>query len=246
MTLLERCAPPLGLRFAVICLALATAVAGGAPAAAFEVSPIRVDLNAGAGATTTISIRNSSETPMPIEAFATRRVLTIDGQQSFQPADEDWLLFPPQVIVPAGETRALRAQYLGDPTVAQTQAYVVNIAQVPVEPVEGAQISVVFQFGVAVYVNPPGGVADLEVNSAAVEGEDLVVNVTNTGARYGILSQFELEADGGGGSLSLAGQALAERTDNPLILPGDTRVFRIREAAQIGGGAVTARFSPLQ
>lgn len=82
------------------------------------------------------------------------------------PSDERFQVFPPQALVPPGQSQAVRLQYIGNPSPPVSEAYVLNISQVPVVPPGASGITVVYRFGVAIYVNPKGAVADPALVSA--------------------------------------------------------------------------------
>ncbi|MGB5865220.1 MAG: fimbria/pilus periplasmic chaperone, partial [Sulfitobacter sp.] len=86
------------------------------PAAhAQRVEPMRFELEpSGNGTQTTLQVTNTRSFPITIEAVPS--VLTIDenGDETLTPADDDFLIFPPQVVIAAGKTQSIRVRYIGE------------------------------------------------------------------------------------------------------------------------------------
>ena len=78
-----------------------------------------------------------------------RRIVSEDGVQTLERADDEFLVFPPQFVVPQGGSQAVRFQYLGDPDIAQSIAYVIEAQEVPVVPEGFSGITTVYNLGAA-------------------------------------------------------------------------------------------------
>lgn len=214
----------------------------GTVAYAYEVSPMRVFLVPASGQSQgTIAINNTREQPLPVEMRVLRRVIAEDGTQSFVPADDDFIIFPPQFQVSAGNSQAVRFQYIGNPQVAESQGYVMQVAEVPVRQPGASGFSVVYNFGVAVYVDPPRASERLTVESAEVREGRLHLRVRNAGNKYGYINDNGLRIDRGGQSLDLSRDQAAERIENPLIPPNFTRTFEFAVPELTAPGTVTVR-----
>ena len=207
-------------------LAAMVAMFAGAIAFAYEVSPMRVFLVPGEGRTqATITVNNTRERALPIEMRVLRRHVAEDGTQTFTPADDDFIVFPPQIQIAEGTSQAIRFQYVGSPDISVGQAYVVQVTEVAVSPPGFSGINVTYNFGVAVYVEPPRAVERLTVVSAQVEGGLLRFQVRNDGTRWALLNDNALAIEAGGQRVELGRELYSERIDNPLIPPNVTRTF---------------------
>lgn len=212
----------LWLAFAII---VALALTGAARA--YEVTPMRVFLQPERGQnSTTITINNIREEPLPIEIQVLRRVVTADGEQIFEPADDEFITFPPQVQIPAGQSQAIRIQYVGTLT-ELAEAFVVQVTEVPVNKLEGTGIQFTYNFGVAVYVQPSRARARLSVGEAVAADGMLRFKVANSGNDYGFLTGQVLEYRVGTSRVTLTPDDVASLVSNPIVPPGATREFAV-------------------
>lgn len=153
--------------------ALALAAGGwlatASPAAAqLAVEPLFLEVHPGQSAA--IRARNTSDKQMTLELLITRRHVDREGNQTRTDADNDFILIPPQAVVPPLGAQVFRLQPL--PNDATTsESYFVTVKQLPVKmddiPGGGAQLQIVFAFDVAVHVVPDGADAKPELVSAA-------------------------------------------------------------------------------
>jgi P pilus assembly chaperone PapD len=233
-------------RWLRIAVALITAVALASAVRAYEVTPMRVFLQPDRGQTSaTITINNIREEPLPVEIQVFRRVVTADGEQVFEPAEEEFITFPPQVQIPAGQSQALRIQYVG--TLAEVaEAFVVQVTEVPVNKLEGTGIQFTYNFGVAVYVQPPRARARLAVSEASAAEGTLRFKVANSGNDYGFLTGQALEYRLGAARVTLTPDELAGLVANPIVPPGATREFAFPIAATTPGATPAAASGPAE
>ena len=154
---------------AVALLALVTAAT---PAFAMRVSPMVSELKAsGAGAVARIEVGNVSNKALPFETRITRIDFDADGKLIETPADEDFIVFPPQGLVPVSGRQVVRVQWVGRPDIPNSQAYYVSIRQLPVETdpqkIEGTEasvsINVLYTMKSLVVVAPSGAEPKVEV-----------------------------------------------------------------------------------
>jgi P pilus assembly chaperone PapD len=205
---------------------------------AYEVTPMRVFLQPDRGQNSaTITINNVRQEPLPIEIQVFRRVVTADGEQMFEPAEEEFITFPPQVQIPAGQSQAIRIQYVGE-LAELAEAFVIQVTEVPVNKLEGTGIQFTYNFGVAVYVQPSRARARLAVSEAAVVDGMLSFQVSNSGNDYGFLTGQALEYKVGTTRVTLSPDELATLLSNPIVPPGATRKFSFPLTAPQDGGAI--------
>lgn len=207
-------------------------LSGVAASSAFahEVSPMRVFLAPDAGArSSVVTVVNDRPTGLPIEIEFKRRIVAADGSQQFEPADELFVAFPPQVLIAANGTQAIRFEYIGKPELSTSEAYVLQVKEVPVMPEDFSGVLTVYNFGVAVYLTAPGARANLErpVVTARDDAE-VRFKIENTGADYGFLSQRTIRLRAGGETVNLDPDQVAEQISNPIIPPMSTREFALK------------------
>jgi fimbrial chaperone protein len=200
----------------------------------------------GQASVTTINVQNTGDTPLTYEVTVFRRTIAVHGYDVHTPADDDFMVFPPQGIVRPGATQALRVRYVGPPDLDQSRNYAIMVSQVPVDLTGGEQSGVrfVFSFGVSVSVIPRGARPDLRVLAVSSQGGDLVrVRLRNDGRAVTRLGdwiwQFRAPS---GAEVELSGDELRSQIAQPLILPGTERILDLRVPGAIGrGGEVLLR-----
>lgn len=227
-------------RWLWIVLGLATAFALAGAVRAYEVTPMRVFLQPDRGQNSaTITINNIREEPLPVEIQVFRRVVAANGEQTFEPAEEEFITFPPQVQIAAGQSQAIRIQYVG--TLGEVaEAFVVQVTEVPVNKLEGTGIQFTYNFGVAVYVQPPRARARLAVSEASAAEGTLRFKVANSGNDYGFLTGQVLEYRVGAARVQLTPDELSTLVSNPIVPPGASREFAIPLAATPEAGTAAA------
>jgi len=199
---------------AVVAMAVCVTALGGV-AWAMRVSPMVVELTTkGAGTSARIEVGNVGSVPLPFETTITRLTFEDDGSVTETPADEDFLVFPPQGLVAVNGRQMVRLQWIGAPDLEASQAYYLAVRQLPVSqdraPAEDGgsiAVQVLYNMKALVVVAPPGAEPDVKVQSTRVtvietpseviEGEEarppvrepgVEVIVRNDGKRYALMS----------------------------------------------------------
>ena len=141
---------------------------------AMRVSPMVSELTTtGAGSAARIEVGNVGGAALPFETMITRMEIDADGDIVETPADEDFLVFPPQGLVPVGGRQVVRVQWVGEPTIESSHAYYLWVKQLPVAtdptvPESGGALSVqvLYTMKALIVVAPPGAQPKIEVVSA--------------------------------------------------------------------------------
>lgn len=188
-------------------------------AEAMRVSPMVSELTTtGAGSAARIEVGNIGSSPLPFETVITQIEMDGEGQLTETPADENFLVFPPQGLVPANGRQVVRVQWVGEPNIDTSKAYYLWVRQLPVEtsPTQegggAVQVSVLYTMKALIVVAPPGAQPDVQVESAKPasvappaaeidpslsggqpvaappEEPGLEVTVVNRGKRYALMS----------------------------------------------------------
>lgn len=141
---------------------------------AMRVSPMVSELStSGAGAAARVEVGNVGSAALPFETMITRMEMDADGDIVETPADEDFLVFPPQGLVPVGGRQVVRVQWVGSPTIDASQAYYLWVKQLPVatdpNPTDAGgavSVQVLYTMKALIVVAPPGAQPRVEVVSA--------------------------------------------------------------------------------
>jgi fimbrial chaperone protein len=226
-------------------LLLAVALAGAGTAYAYQVTPMIYDLKAsGKGATTVIRIVNTDAAAITVEIAAERRKIDETGKDVREAADADFVLFPPQAVVPAGGTQAVRVQYVGPADLKSSVMYLITAKQLPVKmPADKANaVQFVFNFSTVANVVPEGAKAQIETVSFASAGPGKgKLTIRNAGTKYANLARSSVVLSGGGFSAAVKDEAWRKALGGSWILPGGTRVIDLPLPAGAPSSGVTAK-----
>lgn len=163
-------------RLRLIVALLALGLLASTSALAMRVSPMVSELTtSGGGAVARIEVGNVSNNALPFETKITRIDFDEAGNLIETPADEDFIVFPPQGLVPVSGRQVVRVQWIGRPDIPTSQAYYLWVRQLPVETdpkkIEGSQASVsidiLYTMKSLIVVAPPGSKPDVQVVSLA-------------------------------------------------------------------------------
>lgn len=141
---------------------------------AMRVSPMVFELTStGAGSVARIEVGNIGSAALPFETRITRMEMGPDGDIVESPADEDFLVFPPQGLVPVGGRQVVRVQWIGQPVLDSSHAYYLWVSQLPVATEPNADeregslaVQVLYTMKALIIVAPPGAQSKVEIISA--------------------------------------------------------------------------------
>jgi len=205
--------------------ALVASIIPSSAANAQRVEPMRFELEpSGSKAQTALQVTNTRSFPITIEAVPS--VLSIDenGEETLAPADDDFLIFPPQTVIQPGTTQAIRVRYIGDGNLASSQAYRIGINQLPIDLREDAEsgVSVTVNFATLVNIVPSNTQSDLTVSElSATEDGKWRMLVSNNGNRYARMPELNLRVSQGGESTEFSRAGTRGWFNKNLILPGN-------------------------
>jgi fimbrial chaperone protein len=226
-----------------------------ASAEAARVSPMIVEISPlGRGSVARVELTNPGQSTFPVEVQMFRGVISEAGELELIPADEQFLLFPTQVVVPPQSQQVFRVQYIGEPELAASEIYYMQIRQIPVSVVpDQSQVQVVVNFNVLVNVIPDGARPEPFVESIRpVMREDtsgIEVRLTNRGTRYFTAgtSPWRVSGtatDGTPLDLRLPPEDVARLIGVGVVAPGRTRVFFFPTEKPLVEGTIQASMGP--
>lgn len=232
-------------------------LSGISPALAFKLEPIsRVFEPAGAGATQSYEVINDSEEQIAVELSMAERKISLEGQETTESADDDFLVYPSQIVLPPQGVQSVRVTWLGNPNPEKELAYRIIAEQLPInlnnpeesqaETTSGA-VKVMFRYMGSVYIRPKNAESKVVLNGITHEkgtdGNDrLVITFDNQGTRRAVLSELNLNLTSQGSQLTLKPEQL-EGVNNGVILAGNQRRFSMPWPQQLPIGEVTGTFT---
>lgn len=206
-------------RARTVLAALAAILLLAVPALAMRVSPMVLEMESrGSAAVARMEVQNINTGTLAFQTRVYRMNYEPNGEITETPADEDFLIFPPQGVLPAGGRQVIRLQWVGDPDIATSQAYYVAVEQLPValdpttEEGVGAKLQVLYNMRALVVVAPPGAQPNITATDAhqvdyqlppapgsTEKGpmqDGVAVTLTNSGRRHAMMSDLTWQIEG--------------------------------------------------
>lgn len=220
-----------------IVAALAIGVASFAlDASAAHVTPMVLELDeTGTQSSSRIQVGNTGDRQLPVELRVFSAEINEYGQPDFTPADEDFLVFPPQAVIEAGSQQAFRVQYLGSEPLDTSKIYYVSVRQVPVDlDPTISQVQIVTTFNVLVNVVPEGTEANISIDWAKPAEKNglpgVEVRLVNDGDRYFSAGSTGWRltgksSDGEALTKVYRGNSAGEQIGYGVVPPGKARIF---------------------
>lgn len=222
---------------------------------AARVSPMIVEIKPfGPGSVARIELSNPGQTEFPVEVQMFRGVISEAGELELTPADEQFLVFPPQRVVPAQSQQVFRVQYIGEGELTASDIYYMQIRQIPVEIApDQSQVQVVVNFNVLVNVIPDGATPQPVVESVRpVVRQDVPgveVRMVNRGTRYFTAGTNPWRVsgtaeDGSALDLRLPPEDVSKLIGVGVVAPGRARLFFFPTGKPLVDGSIQANMVP--
>lgn len=195
----------------------------------FELKPLYANLKpSGPAAEQVFRITNNHNNPIAVQFKMTTRQQHVNGTETKTPADDLFMVYPPQAVIPVNGSQKVRVQWLGTPNPNKELAYRLVAEQVPVtlnkEKKSGVQM--VMTVVGSVYIVPDGVTPSLQVSNLHRNGNRLAFTVNNTGTQHAMLNNLQIQLSNGAQSLQLSGHQVAG-ANGKNILAGSSRQLSI-------------------
>ncbi|MEH2176694.1 fimbrial biogenesis chaperone [Nostoc sp.] len=228
---------------------------GVQPALAFKLLPMsRVFTPSGSGATQSYEIVNDANEPLAVEMSVVKRQMDIQGTESYSDADDDFLIYPPQILLKAGEKQTVRVTWVGDSKPTLELAYRLVAQQMPIELQLNqnnktrtvGQVKVLMRYMGSVFIRPQNVQQKVVVDTVKLQKgnngvNELAITLNNQGNARAILKKpsLHLTIQQQGTTLDLNSEQLAA-INNAVILAGNKRRFVITWPVGLPVGDVSA------
>ena len=220
------------------------------PAEAATVSPMIVEVSpSGSHSIARIELSNPGEEDFPVEVMMFRGEISEAGELNLIPAEEDFLVFPAQIIVKPQGQQVFRIQYVGEPNLVSSQVYYAAIRQIPVDFVDGeSQLQLVVNYNILINVVPNGAKSNPVVEIIGLETRNeiqgLQLRVVNTGAGFFLAGQQQWDvagqtASGESFSRRFTAEEIAKSFGVGIVAPGKARVFFLPLNQPLVEGTIT-------
>lgn len=201
-------------------------------ASAMSVTPVHVEMKSiGSTSRSQVSVTNTGKSPLPVETALESLQLDENGGRRTAKAGDEFLVFPPQAIIPPGATQVFRLQWVGEPQLTESKSYIFSVSQVPVKLAPGqSKVQVVMSFGVIVNVGTAQGVPSLKLVGTGVTTDKqgkrrAFLTVENPTKTHALLPEGQISLAASGWSQSLTSAEIREKMGIGLVQPGKRRRF---------------------
>lgn len=204
----------------------------GMSAFAFTFMPMSISIPpSGAQSIASFRLTNDGGQQIAIVIKAMTRDIDENGNESNEPADKDFTIFPTRVVVQPNSFQNIKVQYKGTPKLAKEAAYRIIAEQVPIDfaQQQTSGVKVLFRYIAALYVAPMNVAHKLSVSKVEYAEQDgkkgFLVTITNSGTRHALINDPVLKIAGGSGiSITLKDDAV-KAIQGQNLLAGNVRHF---------------------
>ena len=174
--------------------------------AAFRLTPPRmIFAPAGSGSTRSFRIESTGDQPVAVEIHMAKRQVNLDGTETQPSADDDFVVYPPQLLLKPGTAQTVRVTWLGDPNPSAELAYRIIAEQLPINLPEVEQsrggaivkLKALYRYVGSVFITPPKVAPKVVVEAAACQAapgkaNQLLLTFANQGTAHTYLSGLKL------------------------------------------------------
>jgi len=227
-------------------------------ATSLGVDPLFIEM--GPTKTSSLKIQNGGDVEVPVEIIIYERIVDEQGHQTKREADDDFIVFPPQAVIPPSGVQNIRFQAINADS-ARSKSYYITVRQIPVDlgtlP-DGMYINVIFAFDAAVHIVPKGAKAApsaLNARPSTIVLEDgtslpaVEIDIENTGNKYLYLQDYRYEitgTDGTGHAVKYndwTRDQIIHTVPVILVTPGAKRSFKLPVTKDLTGGNIAVKMS---
>ncbi|MBW4936623.1 fimbrial biogenesis chaperone [Marinobacter sp. F4206] len=178
----------------------------------------------------TVVVENPRTVPLPVEFELVERTVNLDGSEEYTPADEEFLVFPPQAVIGPGKSQAVRVQWVSDYP-SESRSFTLFASEIPVdlEDVGKPMLQTLFRMGASIHVTPSSAQPDVTLTEASKTESGMELTLENIGDRFIYLNDVRLEFD----DRMYTGSELANIVGRTLLPPARKRTIIIPEETGI-------------
>jgi fimbrial chaperone protein len=220
-----------------------------APCNALRFSPMYVELSpTGRQATQDFRVINDTASRMAIQVTIAKRFMNLDGQERLVEEEDDFLVYPPQMIIRPGQTQIVRLQWLGQIAPKKELTYRIIAEQLPINLTakQTKGVNIVLRYIGSIYVVPKGAKSQVVIDKVAPlkksKGKYLAITFKNKGNRHTRLDKLQLKLiDTNRHTVTLAGKQLPG-IDGQLVFAKQKRRFLLAWPKKLKGHRIRASF----
>lgn len=184
-------------------------------------------------------LENDSDEKLGIELTVKERVMDQNGVETL-PDTKEISVFPPQVIIPAKEKRAVRVSYSGAGDIKAEKSFRVIAEQLPVKVDDKTKrrsgIQMLMKYMAALYVTPENAESVINVDDIKSSEKKLLITVSNKGNKHQILAKPTLTIKSGNTKHVLKEKEL-QGFAGENVLQNSVRTFSVNSGLKLGPDA---------
>ncbi len=226
----------------------------GLASASFEFGPIVANLTpSGPGASMAYQATNSSNGKVAVQISIVAREPDLKGEEVYKESDlvdEQFKIFPAQLILAAGEVRTVRITYVGPQKLKSEASFRVLAEELPVDLEDPnkkqtkavARINITTKYVGSLYVTPIGAEPKIEIDAKPSTGSKttkLLLTIKNTGLAHQLIKNptLKIQPPNGAALIQLSGSDIKELSGQN-ILAGKTRTIEVAWPKGVAVGAM--------
>lgn len=233
-------------------IAVGLIIAGERASAAYRLDPIsRVFTPTGSTATQSFEINNDGAERVAL----TVSVQTLERDEAYvetnHDAEDQFLIYPPQLVLSPGKRQTLRVTWLGDPKPGRELAYRLVVQEVPIEKLDpsakpptqlAGHVRVLLSYRGTLFIRPSNAAPRVAVEAGsttpAESGKTLAIILANHGTSVGLVKSCAVTVQPAHGpAIELPATALVAM-QNTRVLAGGRRRYALGWPAALATGAV--------
>jgi fimbrial chaperone protein len=201
---------------------------------ALVLSPMEAEINiSDKRKSATFMVSQSGDADVPVQVSLFERTIDINGKETRTPT-KDFVFFPEQFVLKAGESRNIRLNYKGAEDIKDEKSYRLLVEQVPVElkPQKTAgkkvQVNFLLNFVASVYVQPKEvlPIPKVEAVRPLAGGKSVELTVVNEGNVHFLLKRITaiVLVDAAGVSKKINGNDIKALASENILAKGKRKV----------------------
>ncbi|MGG6241887.1 fimbrial biogenesis chaperone [Nodosilinea sp. AN01ver1] len=223
--------------------------------ATYQLSPSSLTLEpSGSRSTGLFQVRSTGDEPVAVEIRVTERQMDLQGTETRPDAEDDFVVYPPQILLQPGQVQTVRVTWLGEPNPEHELPYRLIAEQLPIDLDEPeaavttavVRINALYNYVASLYISPRGSSPNIVLESAShqtINGQNaLVLQFNNQGTAHQVMTGLHLTLTAAGGQTITLSPEQLQGVSGENMLAQHQRQFTLPWPDGFPVGPVSATF----